>query len=232
MQIKEFYLDLKEWPQYGKKQKDIRVLESEAFKEPLKFSFQFDSKDKRDLEQIKSDCKDYYERLISTTKRLEDKILELEEKEKMITKSYQEIEDLIDKYNKLLENRKKKETQINERGLEENKRIDYLVGEIQDLRKEINLPQPQKVYSNTWDEFVCWTDVYYGYDYRLPTWEYCILEQYEYEPQNEYVANENKILIKEQHIYQKYIPEIQLYSTNAMDKPVAKVRLTVLFFQI
>jgi hypothetical protein len=88
------------------------------------------------------------------------------------------------------------------------------------------------VYSNTWEEFVCWTDVYYGYDYKLPNWEYCILEQYEYEPQNEYVVNENKILIKEQYINQKYIPEIQLEASNAIDKPVSKVRLTVLFFQI
>lgn len=232
MQIKQFFLDLREWPQYAQKQNNLRLLESEAFKEPLKFTFELDSEDKREMEKIKADCMDYYNRLISTANRLEEAIKKVEEKEKMITNSYQQVENLIDKYNKLLDEQKRKEKQINDKGLEDSKEIDELRREIIGIRKMISLPQPQKVYSNTREEFVTWTDVYYCYPYQLPHWEYYILEQYEYEPQNEYVANENKIIIKDQHLWGKYIPEIQLESYNAIDKPVSKVRLTILFFQI
>jgi hypothetical protein len=42
MQIKDFYLDLREGPQYAKKNGNMWLLESEAFKEPLRFEFTFD----------------------------------------------------------------------------------------------------------------------------------------------------------------------------------------------
>lgn len=232
MQIKQFFLDLREWPQYAQKQNNLRLLESEAFKEPLKFTFELDSEDKREMARIKGECEDYYKRLILAEKRLEERLHEIDEKQDMITKSYQQVENLIDKYNKLLEEQKRKEKQINDKGLEDNKKIDDLKKEILGLRKEISLPQPQKVYTNTWEEFVTWTDVYYCYPYKLPHGDYCVLEQYEYEPQNEYIVNENKIKISERYISGEYIPEIQLEASNAIDKPVSKVRLTILFFQI
>lgn len=232
MQIKKFYLDLREWPQYAQKQNNIRLLESEAFKEPLKFTFEFDSEDTREMEKIKSDCQEYYDRLISMTKRLEESIKKVEEKEKMITNSYQKVENLIEKYEELLSEQKRKESQINKKWLEDNKLIGDLHREIQRLEKKISLPEPQKIYSNTRDEFVSWTDVYYGREFKLPSWNYYIIEQYEYEPQNEYVVNENKILIKSRHLEGSYVPEIQLEASNAIDKPVSKVRLTILFFQI
>jgi hypothetical protein len=96
----------------------------------------------------------------------------------------------------------------------------------------MNLPDPQKIYSNSWDEFVAWDETYICYPYKLPAWDYVILEQYEYEPQNEYVLNRDEIQIKEVHLEWQYFPMIRLYSENAMDKPVAKVRLNILFFQI
>jgi hypothetical protein len=65
------------------------------------------------------------------------------------------MEKLIDTYTNLLSEQKRKEDQINQKGLEDNKRIDEVEKEIKQIRKEISLPQPQKVYSNTWEEFVC-----------------------------------------------------------------------------
>lgn len=233
MQIKQFYLDLKEWPQYAKKNRwNVWLLESEAFKEPLRFTFQFENEDLNDLKKVEESCRDYYNMILKKENTFNNIIDGIIEKEKMITKSYQELQELSEKYDKLLEEIKKKENLIKEKELQENKKIKEISEEVKWIKKEISLPEPQKVYSNTWDEFVCWTDIYYWYEYLLPSWDYCILEQYEYEPQNEYVVNENKILIKEQHINQRYIPEIQLEASNAIDKPVSKVRLTVLFFQI
>jgi len=59
-----------------------------------------------------------------------------------------------------------------------------------------------------------------------------VIEQYEYEPQNEYVMNTNEIQFKEVHIENEYYPYIHLKGENAIDKPVSKVRLNILFFQV
>jgi DNA-binding ferritin-like protein len=120
----------------------------------LKFTFELDSEDKREMEKIKADCMEYYNRLISTANRLEEAIKKVEEEEKRISNSYQQVENLIDKYNKLLDEQKRKEKQINDKGLEDSKEIDLLRREIIGIRKMVSLPQPQKVYSNTREEFV------------------------------------------------------------------------------
>jgi hypothetical protein len=78
---------------------------------------------------------------------------------------------------------------------------------------------------------VVWDDPYICLPYKLLWWDYIIIEQYEYEPQNEYVANIDEIKFREEHIENEFYPTIQLKWVNAIDKPVAKVRLKVLFFQ-
>lgn len=232
MQIKDFFLDLREWPQYAKKQNNLWLLESEAFKEPLHFTFEFDSQDKKELEQTKEECKRWFT-LIQEREKERNKILEwLQRKEQEITKGYQRYQELDEKYDNLLRKIKEREEKVNKKISEDNHQIENIHHELKAIRKEISLPQPQKVYTNTWDEFVAWTDVYYGYPFLLPHWDYIILEQYEYEPQNEYVMNQDEIKIMETYIRWKYIPNIQLEASNMIDKPVSKVRLTVLFFQI
>jgi hypothetical protein len=44
--------------------------------------------------------------------------------------------------------------------------------------------------------------------------------------------NSDEIKFKQEHIDEGYYPCIQLRGSNAIDKPVSKVRLNVLFFQI
>ena len=233
MQIKQFYLDLKEWPQYAKKNKwNVWLLESEAFSEPLRFTFKFENEDIIDFKKIEESCRDYYDSILKKENTFNNIIDGIIEKEKMITKSYQEIKDLKEKYDDLYSSLKKREKNLKQLEERENQKIQELEKQIQQMNKKIDLPQPQKIYSNKWEEFICWTDLYYWSLYSIPSGDYCILEQYEYEPQNEYVYNEDQIIIYQKHLSQGYRPEIQLISSNALDKPVSKVRLTVLFFQI
>jgi hypothetical protein len=42
----------------------VWLLESEAFKEPLKFTFELDLNDIRSIENIEESCKSYYEALV------------------------------------------------------------------------------------------------------------------------------------------------------------------------
>lgn len=232
MQIKQFYLDLREWPQYAKNNNNVWLLESEAFKEPLKFVFEFDENDNLKLSEIAKECMQRVIEMKWIERNINEKIQKIDEKYKMIADNYQKLEEISAKYDLLLEKIKQKENIIKEKELQENSKIWDLNKQLKLLENRINLPEPQKIYTKIWDEFVVWTDIYYSSPYNLTHWEYIIIEQYEYEPQNEYVVNENKIQIKQEYLSWKYIPEIQLESSNAIDKPVCKVRLTILFFQI
>lgn len=231
MQIKEFYLDLREWPQYAKNNWNVWLLESEAFKEPLKFEFTFDSNDIARLKKLESSCRDYYDLIIKKEDTFNKIIESIIEKGKMITESYQKLEEISAKYDLLLEQIKQKENIIKEKGLQENNKIWILNKQLKLLENRIDLPLPQKIFINKWEEFVVWDDSYICSPYKLPWWDYIIIEQYEYEPQNEYVTNTDEIKFREEYIENEFYPSIQLKWENAIDKPVAKVRLNVLFFQ-
>lgn len=232
MQIKEFYLDLREWPQYAKKNWNVWLLESEAFKDPLRFEFTFDLEDQKSLKCIEQNCKDYYQSMIGREQKWNAILESLLDKEKLITESYQKLEEISEKYDLLLNQIREKENIIKEKELQENSKIGELNKQLKLLENRINLPLPQKIYSNQWDEFVSWDDPYICSPYKLPWWDYIIIEQYEYVPQNEYVMNYDEIKFKQVHIEWEYYPCIQLKGANAIDKPVSKVRLNVLFFQI
>ena len=232
MQIKQFYLDLREWPQYAKNNNNVWLLESEAFKEPLKFEFTFDLDDIARLKKIEESCRDYYDMILKKEDTFNKIIDWVIEKEKMITDSYKKLEEISAKYDLLLKQIKEKENIIKEKELQENSKILELNKQLKLLENRINLPLPQKIYSNKREEFVAWDDTYICSPYKLPGGAYIIIEQYEYEPQNEYVMNTNEIKFREEYIETEFYPSIQLLGSNAIDKPVAKVRLNVLFFQI
>ena len=232
MQIKEFYLDLREGPQYAKKNWNVWLLESEAFKSPLKFEFTFDLEDVAKLKKIEESCRDIYDMILKKESTFNNIIEWIIEKEKMIDKSYQKLEEISAKYDLLLKQIKEKENIIKEKELQENNKIWELNKQLKLLENRINLPLPQKIYSNQWEEFVAWDDPYICSPYKLPWWEYIIIEQYEYELQNEYVMNSDEIKFKQVSIDSEYYPCIQLKGDNAIDKPVSKVRLNILFFQI
>ena len=232
MQIKEFYLDLREWPQYAKKNWNVWLLESEAFKEPLKFEFGFDLEDLAKLKKFEESCRDYYDMILKKESTFNNIIDGIIEKEKLITDSYQKLEEISKKHDLLLEQIKEKENLIKEKELQENDKIKEINSKVNKLEEKISLPLPQKIYTNQWEEFVAWDDLYICYPYKLPWWDYVVIEQYEYEPQNEYVTNTNEIQFKEVHIENEYYPCIHLKGENAIDKPVSKVRLNILFFQV
>ena len=232
MQIKDFYLDLREWPQYARKNWNVWLLESEAFKAPLKFEFTFDLEDIAKLKRIEESCRDYYDRILKKESTFNNIIDWIIEKEKMIENSYKRLEEISAKYDLLLKQIKEKENIIKEKELQENNKIWELNKQLKLLENRINLPLPQKIYINQWDEFVSWDELYICSPYKLPWWDYVIIEQYEYEPQNEYVMNSDEIQFKWVRIENEYFPCIQLKWSNAIDKPVSKVRLNILFFQI
>ena len=234
MQIKNFFLDLREWPQYAKQQNNVWLLESEAFKEPLQFTFEFDSKDKQELEKAKEECQRWFT-LIQEKEKQRSKILEwLQVKEEMITKCYQDIEWLIEREKELRKDvdRRSKDgkdvlKEFADTILEQNNKL----AKIQEVIAE---PKPSKIYHYTQSLLVTWDDIHYGESIELPSWKYAIIEKKEFIPQNEYVLLEkdNPIDFKIQFVDKEYIPEVKIRSSNGVNKPVCKVEIDVLFFQI
>lgn len=232
MNIQEFYLDLREGPQYAKNNKNVWLLESEAFKEPLVFKFAFDETDKDLLKRIENSCRDYYDRILQKETLFNELIDKIQEKEKEISENYKKLEELSKKYDEILNQIKEKENLIKEKELKELDKIKEIQEKVNNINKKIDLPKPSKIYSNQWEEFISWDDTYYWEPYNLIPGEYYVIESYEYEPQNEYVRNKNEVKIRRIYTDEYYIPEFQLYGSNAIDKPVAKVKLQSLFFQI
>lgn len=233
MQIKEFYIDLREGPQYAKNNNNVWLLESEAFKEPLVFKFAFDKEDEKALEKNLKDCQDVYDKIRNKEKEIDNLIEKIEWKESLLTSSYERLNALVDKYDEVINQIKEKEKILKEKELAENDKITGILKEVNMIKEKIDLPEPRKIYSKQWEEFVSWDDTCYGEPFILQPGEYYVLEWYEYEPQNEYVKNKNEVKIKQIYIKDEwYIPEFQLYGENVFDLPVSKVKLFALFFRI
>lgn len=233
MKIKTFYLDLREWPQYWKKDGNVWLLESEAFKEPLKFVFEFENEDLREIQNIEESCKSYYNKLIETEKRLDEKIEEIKKYKETLQNKYNEISDYFS------ENSKK--TVKFEEIIQENKDIFHWFTEalfkqdqkLTDLKEEVKKPKPSKIYQFNQKWLAIWNDEIFGDAIELPKWKYLIIEKKTFTPGNEFVDWEDEELtFCVQYLDGEYIPKVKLISTNWIDKPVCEVEINVLFFQI
>jgi chromosome segregation ATPase len=63
MKVKTIYVDLKESKQQKKNGKDVRILESVAFKDPIKMDIVFDEEEKAYFKLIKENCEDIYQQI-------------------------------------------------------------------------------------------------------------------------------------------------------------------------
>ena len=232
MQIKEFYLDLREGPQYAKNNKNVWLLESEAFKEPLKFTFAFDQSDIKSLEQYKEACEQIQQEINSKIEIINELWIKTEERLKAITDSYQHLEDLNQKYDQLLEQIKKKEDLIRDKELKENGRIWLLDRRIDMILDKFKEPKKAQVFRLETQELIAGFEPYYCTGIQLTPGDYIMIKKIDYIPQNEYAIDESSFEITQEHIEGEYIPMIQLKGSNAIDQPVAKVHINILFFQL
>lgn len=234
MQIKKFYLDLREGPQYASKSKDVWLLESEAFKEPLKFTFEFENEDLKDIKDIEESCKNYYDKLIQKEKEIDEKIKKLDkwekkmmDLEKQIKDYFSEIWKITAKSEKIIENNKDVFHNIAQTLFKQDQKLNLLKDKIKE-KKDL------KISTYNQSLLIIWDDKYYGESIPLESGKYLIIEKIKYLPQNEFVAVEDvdPIQFKIEYIDKEYIPEFQIYSSNNVDNPVCKVEIEILFFQL
>lgn len=232
MEIKEFYLDLREWPQYAKKQDNVWLLESEMFKEPLKLCVWYDDNDKRELEYVKKDCLRIREDLEKEYDRVRKLI---EEQTKIIEDLKQfkvEEQRIIDWYKEMQDEEKQKRKDLKKTKEEIDTKTDWLNKKIDELFVLINKKPDRKIFRYHWSEFISWLEPYYWEDICLPTWDYIIIEKKHFDGKNEYCMNQDTVEFNSTSIINNYNPLIQLQGSNAIDKPNALVELDILFFQL
>lgn len=232
MEIKEFYLDLREGPQYAKKNENVWLLESEMFKEPLKLCVWYDDNDKREIERIKKDCLEIKE---SLNKEYE-KVYGLIEKQTEVLKDIEalkiEEQRIIDWYKELQQEEKEKRKDIKQSKNEIEKQTDWMNKKINELFALLNKKPDRKIFRYHWSEFISWLDPYYWEDINLPSWDYVIIEKRHFDWKNEYCINKDTVEFNSTSIINNYNPLIQLQWSNWIDKPNALVEIDILFFQL
>jgi DNA repair exonuclease SbcCD ATPase subunit len=169
MEIKEFYLDLREGPQYAKQNNNIWLLESEMFKDPLKFCVGYDDNDKRELEKIKKDCLEIKE---SLNKEFE-KVYKLIEQQTEVLKDLKtlkiEEQKIIDSYKEMQKEEKEKRKEIKKSKEEISSKNDELGEKIQELFTIVNKKPDKKIFRYHGSEFISGLDSYYWNDISVPT---------------------------------------------------------------
>lgn len=231
MQVKEIYLDLKEGEQYAKKNNNVWTLTSEAFKDPLKIKLVYDNEDKKLLEKSVLECKNYYEKLESKERELENKIKQQQYLIDEMSRIRDEENKLLWKAKELILSNRSLESNITDLQNVNNENFTILLNKIKETNQYL-LDHPQKqIYRYHWEELINWLDPYY-WEIEIPSWKYITIESITIHPQNEFVLNEDQTTYKTIIVDDVYNVAIQLQGENAIDKPTALIELDILFFQI
>lgn len=231
MQIKEFYLDLREWPQYGKKTNQGWMLYTEAFKKPLKFVFWYEQSEVKSIEtalkkidEIDKNLKKREEKLNDLEKRLIEKENKINEKIKLIENNNTKQQEKINIMNIISEKERNILNRVNDiwkAGIETNKSI---------LNKIENIKKEAYVYNKKF--FVNWEDTFYGEEMQLPSWNYVIIKHIEVVPINNNAIYDDTLSFEKIHIENSYIPEVNIFGKNSIDNPAAQVMINILFFPV
>lgn len=235
MEIKEVYLDLKEWPQYAKKNKSVFKLESEAFKEPLKFKFVYDDSDLHSLrEQVKtlesklSSKEKDIDFLMKSVEKLTFELKWLNNRFVSHWEDHTLIDVAFDEIRKEQKNIKKSTTEIKAWVDVAYKKIINITDYISELDNLIASKTPL-MFEQT--EFIAWNGVYYYNTLDIPSGEYAVIQTTQIDESNEYVLNRDSTDYFKVRIDDKwYTPFYRLIPKTNLDNPTAKVKLTILFF--
>ena len=235
MKITKVYLDLKEAKPEQRFWKDVRVLESEAFKDPLTLQLEYEPKDLQYLKDAEEQINQRIEKFQSMIGRLQEYIKTLETSGSLLQ------EQLIltkQENDKLKEEIKKKDEQWNKVWLKVTRLsddIEELEGQIHDNKDSIKkieqkLTKEPKVFNDT--AFVSWHGLSYIGMYDIPDWEYILVTNVKIVEKNEYVANEDEFKIERIHVNEGYAMPYELRGTDAISTPTASIAFILAFIPV
>ena len=233
MEVKSIYLDLQKAELNKRGKKSVWKLESEAFKEPLELKIGYEDKE---LEEFQKKHDSLYKAFIDIEKELDlwntiqvnhdNKIKELykliNEHEVMMWKLQTQIdlqnEEISQLYKVIADAKTTIETQSGT--------ILHLWDRVKELEKKAT-KQPM-VYSDK--TFISGHESCGLSMIEIPSWEYLLISKYIVWEHNEYVMNDDDIVMEKITVNDNcYVPMYQLVGWTDLDTPTATIYRTLTF---
>ena len=235
MKITKVYLDLKEAKPEERFWKNVWVLESEAFKDPLTFQLEYDPSDIQRLKETKSEVESKIEEFQKILDKEHEHVALLEGVNNKLKEELTISNEKIKELEKELEKKEKSENKVLSTIEEQNNTIDKLSdiiniqgSVIDEITKKLS-KQP-KVFNDT--SFLSWIGQSYLGVIDIPDGEYLLIRQTHITEKNEFVANEDELIFERIHVNDWYAPEYILKGTDAVSTPTATIDRTLTFIPI
>ena len=231
MQVKKIYMDLKEAKPGVNQWRDVRVLESETFKDPITIDIAYDDKDREFIEVSKKVVEDQVKEAWRILQKIEDKIWwrneVIEEYREKLKEKDKKIEDLT----KRLEKSGKEKVQLLQEAKNDRDAIDKLNEQLEAVKEllhnvALKITKEPRVFNG--QSFISWNWISALTALTVPNGNYIVSEVLKIVEKNEYVENEDM----EVHAYNLhvtdglFVPEYDLIGTTKLDTPTATIDRT------
>lgn len=232
MEVKTIRLDLQE----AKKKWNIWMLESEAFKDPLKIEIWYDDNDKKHMEELIREIEKKSESYDKKLSELDGQLKEEKETTVAFEKTLCGYEEVIWEYEKQLE---EKDRDINSllKLIADLKTIsDNQSGAILKLQESIKqisqkITKQPIVIHDKW--FISGHEPAGLWMINLPDGDYLLNAKYVVWEHNEFVTNKDDLVFDKIHVeWQHYVPLYKLEWWTPLDTPTATIYYDLIFMPL
>lgn len=231
MEVKSIYMDLVE----GKKKGNVWKLESEAFKKPIEIKICYDN---QELAQFNS----RFEWVEKGLKNLEEKDRELSNELILSYWNHKELKNQVELQEKVIQ---EQENKINEQCTELKElykaiadaktTIETLSWTILHLQEQVKLLEKKTTKQPTVfhdKQFISWRESAGLRVCDIPSGDYLMLLNTKVGEHNEYVNNEDGLIMEKIHVSGPYIPFYKLEWGTELDTPTATIYYDLVFIPI
>ena len=231
MEVKSVYMDLVE----GKRRGNVWRLESEAFKKPIEIKICYDNKDLAQFnsrfEWVEKVLKAQEETNIATEKELNERI----EHEVMLKKQVELQEKIIQEQGNKLSEQGSELKELYKAIADAKNVIEMQSGTILKLQEQVKLlekkatKQPMVFHDK---QFISWRESCGLRVCDIPDGDYLMLLNTRVGEHNEYVENEDGLIIEKIHVSWNYVPFYKLVWGTELDVPTATIYYDLIFIPI
>ena len=231
MEVKSVYMDLVE----GKRKGNVWKLESEAFKKPIEIKICYDNQELAQFnsrfEWMEKVLKAQEETNIATEKELNERI----EHEVMLKKQLELQEKVIQEQENKINENKSELKELYKAIADAKTTIETLSWTILHLQEQVKLlekkatKQPMVFHDK---QFISWRESAGLRVCDIPSGDYLMLLNTKVGEHNEYVNNEDGLIMEKIHVSGPYIPFYKLEWGTELDTPTATIYYDLVFIPI
>ena len=229
--VKKIYMDLNEAKSEQRWWKDVRVLESEAFKDPITLQIEYSDHDK---EWIKA-SKEWLMKQVGDVHKVLQNIEGKEDERKQLISKYKESmkvkDQKIEELTKRLEKSGKEKVQLLKEAKNDREMINNLNEQLTTLKETLNeikqkVTKEPRVFNG--QTFISWNWYSVLTTAHVPNGNYILSSVTKIVEKNEYVENEDvEVGAYNLHVADGlFMPEFELRGTTNIDMPTATVNRT------